>query len=97
MEPYSIVADMLSKFHAAPERIQALWLLTVPVTVWGAAFCLRQIVKEIAGVFARRGERRSVPLYVVYEDAHGRLMLDAQGSMREVPGEAMEETPMQRP
>jgi hypothetical protein len=97
MEPYSIVSDMLSKVHTAPERIQALWLLTVPVTVWGAAFCLLQIMKEIAGVFARRGERQGVPVYVVYEDAHGRLMLNAQGSMREVPGEAMEETPLQRP
>jgi hypothetical protein len=100
VEPYSVVADLLSKFHTAPDWIQALWLVMVPVTVLGTAFCLLQIVKEIAGVFARRGERQGVPVYVVYEDADGRLMLDAQGSMREVPGEGAEETrlliPLQR-
>jgi hypothetical protein len=101
MEPsYSVVADALSKFHTAPEWIQALWLVMVPVTVLGTAFCLLQIVKEIAGLFARRGERRSVPLYVVYEDADGRLILDAPGAVREWLGEGAEETrllvPLQR-
>jgi hypothetical protein len=100
VQAYSIVADLLSKFHTAPEWIQALWLVTVPVTVLGTAFCLLQIVKEIAGVFARRSERQGVPLYVVYEDADGRLMLDAPGAVREWPGEGAEEArllvPLQR-
>jgi hypothetical protein len=100
VEPYSVVADLLSKFHTAPDWIQALWLVMVPVTVLGTAFCLLQIVKEIAGVFARRSERQGVPVYVVYEDADGRLMLDAPGAVREWPGEGAEETrlliPLQR-
>ncbi len=34
-QPYSFWADLLSKFHTAPEWIQALWLLMVPVTLLG--------------------------------------------------------------
>src|SRR5215213_6590146 len=85
MEPsYSIVADALSKFHTAPEGIQALWLVMVPVTVLGAAFCLLHAVKEIVALFVRPGERRGVPLYALYEDADGRLMLYARGTLREL-------------
>jgi hypothetical protein len=34
-QPYSAFADWLSKFHTWPESIQALWLLSVPLTVLG--------------------------------------------------------------
>ena len=39
---------------------------------------------------ARRGERRGVPLYAVYEDADGRLMLYARGAVRELQREETE-------
>jgi hypothetical protein len=95
MEPsYSVVADALSKFHTAPEGIQALWLVMVPVTVLGAAFCLLQAVKEIVAMFARPGERRGVPLYVLYEDADGRLMLYARGTLRALQREEAEAMPL---
>jgi hypothetical protein len=93
MEPsYSVVADALSKFHTAPEWIQALWL--VMVTVLGAAFCLLQAVKEIVALFARPGERQGVPLYALYEDADGRLMLYARGTLRELQREEAEAMPL---
>jgi hypothetical protein len=90
--PYSVVADALSKFHTAPEWIQALWL--VMVTVLGAAFCLLQAVKEIVALFARPGERQGVPLYALYEDADGRLMLYARGTLRELQREEAEAMPL---
>ena len=34
-QPYSVLADWLSRFHTWPEFIQALWLVAVPVTVLG--------------------------------------------------------------
>jgi hypothetical protein len=92
MEPsYSVVADALSKFHTAPEGIQALWLVTGAVTVLGVAYCGLQAVQVIAGLFARLVDRpngrRGVPLYAVYEDADGRLMLYAHGAaVRELRG-----------
>jgi hypothetical protein len=56
------------------------------VTLVGTAFCLLQAVREIAALFPRPGERRGVPLYAVYEDADGRLMLYAHGAVRELRG-----------
>ena len=90
MEPsYSVVADALSKFHTAPDWIQALWLVLGSATVLGCAFCGLEAVRAVAGLFARPGGRRGVPLYAVYEDEDGRLMLYAHGTAREWPaGEA---------
>lgn len=86
MEPsYSVVADALSKFHTASEGIQALWLVTGAVTVLGTAFCGLQAVRAVAGLLALRGERRGEALYAVYEEADGRLMLYARGTVRELP------------
>lgn len=96
VQTYSVVADALSKFHTAPEWIQALWLVMVPVTVLGAAFCLLQAVKEIAALFARRGERRGVLFYAVYEDEAGRLMLYARGAVGEWQPDEAEEVRMPR-
>ena len=98
MEPfYSVVADALSKFHTAPEGIQALWLVMGAVIVVGTAFCLLQAVKEVVALFARPGERRGVPLYAIYEEADGRLMLHAGGTVRELrSGEVALLDPLQR-
>lgn len=95
MEPsvqsYSVLADALSKFHTAPEWIQALWLVTVPVTVVGASACLTRAVKHIAAALARRGASQGVwqgsARYAIYQDADGRLMLYACGTVRELPSE----------
>jgi hypothetical protein len=96
VQAYSVVADALSKFHTAPEGIQALWLVTGAVTVLGVAYCGLQAVKAVAGLFARSDERRGVPLYAVYEDADGRLMLYAHGAVRELRGENGEAMPLPR-
>jgi hypothetical protein len=64
------------------------------VTLVGTAFRLLQAVKELAGLSPRPGERRGVPLYAVYEDADGRLMLYARGTVRELHGEDGEAMPL---
>jgi hypothetical protein len=52
--PYSVWADWLSKFHTAPEWIQALWLVSVPATMLGMTWLVLRAVKEIAVLLARR-------------------------------------------
>ena len=94
---YSVMADALSKFHTAPEWIQALWLVMVPVTLVGLGFCLLQAVKEIAALVLRRGERQGEPLYAIYRTADGRLMMVARGGVRELQGGEPEDMPLPGP
>jgi hypothetical protein len=78
-QPYSPFADWLSKFHAAPEPIQALWLVAVPATLLGLAWLVLRGVREIVDL--SRGERpsccewRGHLVYGVYQDAQGRWMV----------------------
>ncbi|MBZ6074905.1 hypothetical protein [Microvirga puerhi] len=58
-QPYSLAADWLSKFHTAPELIQALWIIAIPVTVLGLAWIVMRGLREI--VLAARGEGRARP------------------------------------
>jgi hypothetical protein len=97
VQTYSFLADALSKFHTAPEGIQALWLVMVPVTLVGLGVCLLQAVKEIAGIVLRRGERQGEPLYAIYRTADGRLMMYARGAVRELPSTELEDMPLPRP
>ena len=96
-QTYSFLADALSKFHTAPEWIQALWLLMMPVTVVGLGFCLLQAVKEIATMLVRRGERQGEPLYAIYRTADGRLMMVARGAVRELQSTELEDMLLPRP
>lgn len=58
-QPYSFWADALSKFHTSSEWIQALWLVTVPVTVVGAIACIMWGISQIVAVVRRsRGTGR---------------------------------------
>jgi hypothetical protein len=55
MEPsYSVLADALSKFHTAPEWIQALWLVVVPVTMLGMTGLLMRGLAELTSILSRR-------------------------------------------
>jgi hypothetical protein len=55
-QPYSIVADWLSKFHTWPESIQALWLIAVPVTVLGVTWIVMRGLREVVAAWLGRGE-----------------------------------------
>ncbi|EIM30493.1 hypothetical protein [Microvirga lotononidis] len=94
---YSVMADALSKFHTAPEWIQALSLVMVPVTLVGLGLCLLQAVKEIAAMALRRGERQGEPLYAIYRTEDGRLMMYARGVVRELQGGELEDAPLPGP
>jgi hypothetical protein len=88
VQAYSFLADALSKFHTAPEWIQALWLVTVPVTIVGASACLMRAVRDIAAALIRHGGRHGIwqgrPVYALYQAPDGRWMLYAHGTVREL-------------
>ncbi|MBZ6078778.1 hypothetical protein [Microvirga puerhi] len=75
-QPYSIVADWLSKFHIWPEFIQALWVIAIPVTVLGTAWIMMRGVREI--VVAARGEGRGRMAYGVIREGGNRLLSSHQ-------------------
>ena len=58
-QPYSVIADWLSKFHTWPESIQALWLIALPVTVLGVTWIVMRGLRDTAAAW-RRGEGRLV-------------------------------------
>jgi hypothetical protein len=49
MEPstYSIVADLLAKFHTSSEWIQALWLVALPAALVGMTWCVADVLKAL--------------------------------------------------
>ena len=58
MDPstYSIVADLLAKFHTASEWIQALWLVTMTAMVVGVSWCVADVLKALIAAVARRSD-----------------------------------------
>jgi hypothetical protein len=99
MEPsYSVLADALSKFHTSPEWIQALWLVAVPVTVLGSAYCVMRAAKEIAvAALNRREELQGRAIYAIYQSPDGRWLLYARGAVRELKGDDLAENGMAMP
>lgn len=77
-QPYSVVADWLSKFHAWPELIQTLWLVAIPVTVLGVTWLTMRGVTGIVSILARRCWRGHL-IYGIYQDEDGRWMLHRHG------------------
>jgi hypothetical protein len=67
-QPYSVIADWLSKFHTWPETIQALWLIAVPVTVLGVTWIVMRGLRDTVAVW-RGGEGRQTD--GVCQDAQG--------------------------
>ena len=55
-QPYSVWADWLSKFHTWPERIQALWLIAVPVTLLGVTWLVMRGLRDITAIRHRSGD-----------------------------------------
>jgi len=75
-QPYSVWADMLSKFHTAPELIQALWLVSVPLTLLGVTWLtMRGLHDLITLARSKRRHWRGHLIYGVYQDPEGRWMV----------------------
>jgi hypothetical protein len=83
-QPYSPFADWLSKFHAWPEPIQALWLVSMPLTVLGLAWIVLRGLRDLVALARRerahsewRGHSgwRGHLVYGVYQDPEGRWMV----------------------
>ena len=49
-QPYSFLADCLSKFHMASEPIQALWLLAMVAIILGVTGLVARAAVEIARI-----------------------------------------------
>jgi hypothetical protein len=60
-QPYSFLADCLSKFHMASEPIQALWIVATVSIVLGVAWLAMQGAVEIARIRHRVDERLKQP------------------------------------
>ena len=73
-QPYSVVADWLSKFHTWPETIQALWLIAMPVTILGITWLILRGLRDLIPPLTRRRWRGHL-IYGVYQDEHGRWMI----------------------
>ena len=73
-QPYSVVADWLSKFHTWPELIQALWLLAIPATALGVTWLVMRGLRDLIPMLARRHWRGHL-IYGVYQDPQGRWMV----------------------
>jgi len=72
-QPYSAWADCLSKFHTWSEFIQALWLVSVPVTLLGMTWITMRGTRDILQAARRDG---SYPRDRVDEYAQDRIVLD---------------------
>ncbi|PVE20426.1 hypothetical protein DC522_32405 [Microvirga sp. KLBC 81] len=71
-QPYSVWADGLSKFHAAPVWIQALWIIAGTACTLSALHTVRTII--VAAL--RRGRDPGIELvYGICRDHTGRLMI----------------------
>jgi hypothetical protein len=83
MEPsYSVLADALSKFHTAPEWIQALCILAGTV----CALTALHTVKAIIVAALRRKTDPGIELdYGICRDRTGRLMVYPELRQEEVP------------
>lgn len=80
-QPYNAWADLLSKFHTSPDWIQALWLIAVPATVVGLAWCVADVLKA---ALMHRSAPRGPMLYGVFEDGEGRWLVYRGGEVRVV-------------
>ena len=85
-QPYSVLADWLSKFHTWPEFIQGMWLVAVPVTVLGVTWIVMRGLRDTVAAWrkASRGEPHGRLVYGVIEDAEGRLLAWRDGEARAV-------------
>ena len=80
MNEYSLWADMLNKFHTSPEWIQVLWLLAVPLFLFGLCWC----VKEVLVAFARKRENaKGELLYSIYRNSDNELLVFRHAEMLE--------------
>jgi hypothetical protein len=79
-QPYSVIADWLSKFHTWPESIQALWLIAVPVTVLGVTWIVMRGLRDTVAAWRGRGEGQLE--HGVVEDAQGRVIVWRDGEAR---------------
>jgi hypothetical protein len=70
--PYSVAADLLSKFHTSPEWIQALWLIAIPALIFGLAYLLKEIVIALAGW---RGRLPGDLLYTIHRQNDDLLVI----------------------
>ncbi|HZH52325.1 MAG TPA: hypothetical protein VEZ16_10650 [Microvirga sp.] len=74
-QPYSVLADWLSKFHTWPESIQALWLVAVPVTVLGVTWIVMRGLRDVVAAWRGQDETRGRLVYGVIEDVEGRVLV----------------------
>ncbi|MBZ6076118.1 hypothetical protein [Microvirga puerhi] len=91
---YSVIADVLNKFHTSSDAIQALWLIAMAVTVLGIASLVTQVLREALRSRRPAEQRRAFEgelLYGLYRDPQGQVLLYRHG---ERDGVSLSELPL---
>ena len=83
MEPYSLAADLLNKFHDAQDWVQALWVVAVPVSLIALAW----MVKGVVTAFAPKRENTHPTgelIYSIYHNNSNELLVYMHGNMTKI-------------
>jgi hypothetical protein len=82
--PYSVWADLLNKFHAAPVAIQALWLVVLAVAAMHVASVAGQVLREALRILEKRWARKGRTASVLFQAPNGQWMLYTDGAVGEL-------------
>ena len=80
MVEYSVVADLLNKFHTSPEWIQALWIVAVPASLWVVSWGLR----ELLALLLKRPHPPGELMYSVYHNSDHEILVYMHNNMTEI-------------
>jgi hypothetical protein len=90
-QPYSVVADWLSKFHTWPMVIQGLWVIAIAVTLLGMTWLMMRGIRDITAIRHRQGD---ASLYGQSRDWDGPLLTYRDGRLRAAEDEADQPAPV---
>ncbi len=77
MDQYSFFADLLDKFHTASDWIQMLWIFSVPATIVGVAWCLKEAIVTMT---SRRRLPRGELVYSIVRNHDNEFLVYRHGS-----------------
>jgi len=83
MGDYSVLADMLNKFHTSTGWIQFFWIVSIPAFLLGLCWCFKEIciafANSIEKTFIAFANRSPAPegelLYAIYRNDKQKLVL----------------------
>jgi len=75
MGDYSVLADMLNKFHTSTPLIQALWIILLSLVLLGLGWYFKEIciafansIEKTVATFANRGRPAGESIYTIHRN-----------------------------